>query len=273
MAETNEQKSQLIFDRVPSPGNAGEARCGHGAPPQDVGQHRGAVHALYHQGDDGGEFVFTQGVAERASPEHVVNGWVRVLVVGQVEVGHGEGGQLEGPQRVPPVLHVPRDGEQLGVGHPRGRGVDHDLVGRLEGDVVLLAERQGGQGTVLGVLHGALQGEGPGAAGQLLALGVVQAEAQDGVVGHDGGRHDAGGLGRREESFSVDRVILITCEANMKNVISVAVRTSADTVKCQEEEEEEAASWASLKIKEEEWMFFWIASSTVRNLNMSPAGK
>lgn len=33
------------------------------------------------------------------------------------------------------------------------------------------------------------------------------------------------------------------------------------------------ASWASLKIKEEEWMFFWMASSTVRNLNMSPGKK
>lgn len=31
------------------------------------------------------------------------------------------------------------------------------------------------------------------------------------------------------------------------------------------------ASWASLKMSEEEWMFFWMASSTVRNLSMSPA--
>lgn len=30
------------------------------------------------------------------------------------------------------------------------------------------------------------------------------------------------------------------------------------------------ASWASLKIKEEEWMFFWMASSTVRRRSMSP---
>lgn len=30
------------------------------------------------------------------------------------------------------------------------------------------------------------------------------------------------------------------------------------------------ASWANLKIKEEEWMFFWMASSTVRRRSMSP---
>lgn len=33
------------------------------------------------------------------------------------------------------------------------------------------------------------------------------------------------------------------------------------------------ASWASLKMSEEEWMFFWMASSTVRNLSMSPADR
>lgn len=32
------------------------------------------------------------------------------------------------------------------------------------------------------------------------------------------------------------------------------------------------ASWASLKIREEEWMFFWMASSTVPSLNISPVG-
>lgn len=31
------------------------------------------------------------------------------------------------------------------------------------------------------------------------------------------------------------------------------------------------ASWASLKMRDEEWIFFWMASSTVRNLSMSPA--
>jgi len=186
--------------RVPPPRDAGESGRRHGAPPQDVGQHRGAVHALHHQGDDGRQLVFTQRVAERAGPEHVVDGRVRVLVVRQVEVGHGERRQLEGAQRVSSVLHVARDGEQLRVRHARGRRVDHDLVGRLEGDVVLLAQCQRRQGAVLRVLHGALQRQRPSAAGELLALWVVEAQAQDGVVGHDGGRHDAGGLGRREES-------------------------------------------------------------------------
>lgn len=114
---------------------------------------------------------------------------------------HGQRGQLERPQGVSSVLHVPRNGKQLRVGHARRRRVDHDLVGRLEGDVVLLAERQSWQGAVLWVLHGTLQGQGSCAACKLLPLGVVEAEAQDGVMGHDGGRHNAGGFGGREQSI------------------------------------------------------------------------
>ena len=134
-----------------------QARGGERAPPQDVRQHGGALHALHHQGDDGGQLVLAQRVAERAGPEHVVDGRVRVLVVAQVEVGHGQRGQFVGAHGVAAVLHVARDGEQLRVAHARGRRVQHDLVGRLEGDVVLLAQRERRQGTVLGVLHGALQ--------------------------------------------------------------------------------------------------------------------
>lgn len=187
------------LSRVPSPGNASKARRRHSTPPQDIRQHGGALHALDDQRDDGCKFVLTERVAEGAGPENVVNGRVSVLVVSQVQVGHGERGQLEGAQGVSSVLHVPGDSEQLRVGHPCGRGVDNNLIGCFKGNVVLLAQRQSGQGTVLGVLHGTLQGQRPGTAGQLLPLGVVQAQAQDGVVGHDGGGHDAGGFRWGEE--------------------------------------------------------------------------
>ncbi len=125
---------------------------------------------------------------------------MRVLVVGQVQVGHGERRQFEGSKGVAAVLHVAGDGEELRVGHARGGGVDDYLVSRLEGDVVLLAEGEGGQGAVLGVLHSALQGQGACAAGQLLPLRVVEAQAQDGVVGHHCGCHYAGRFGGGEES-------------------------------------------------------------------------
>jgi len=175
------------------------ARRGQRAPPQNVREHGGALHALDHQGDDGGQLVLPQRVAERAGPQHVVDGRVRVLVVTEVQVRHGERRQLVRPHRVAAVLHVARDGEQLRVAHPRRRRVQHNLVGGLEGNVVLFAERESGEGAVLGVLHGALQGQGAGRRRQVLLLVAVQAEADDGAVGHDGGRHDAGGLRGGEE--------------------------------------------------------------------------
>ena len=99
------------------------------------------------------------------------------------------------------------DGEQLRVAHARGRRgrrrVQHDLVRRLEGDVLLLAEGQGGERAVLGVLHGALQGQGAGRVGQVVLLMAVQVEPQHGAVGHDGGGHDAGGLRGGEEGVPV----------------------------------------------------------------------
>lgn len=99
--------------RVAAPGDPGQARGGHGAAAQDVREYGGAVHAFDHERDEGGKLVLAQRVAQSAGPQDVVDGRVRVLVVGQVEVGHGQRGQFERPQRVTAVLHVPRDSEQL----------------------------------------------------------------------------------------------------------------------------------------------------------------
>ena len=52
---------------------------GHGAPPQDIRQHRGAHDVLDDEGNEGGELGFAEGVAQRASPVNVVDGWMVVL--------------------------------------------------------------------------------------------------------------------------------------------------------------------------------------------------
>lgn len=74
------------------------------------------------------------------------------LIVGQVDVFHGEQRQLVGPVRVAPVLHVAGDGEQLDGRHDVRRGVDHDLVRRLEADRVVFAQVERVQGTIRWVL-------------------------------------------------------------------------------------------------------------------------
>jgi len=145
------------------------------------------------------KLVFTKGVAERTSPQNVVNGRVRVLIVAQVEMGHGQGGQLVGPHGVPAVLHVPCYCEELGVAHAGCSSVKNDLVRRLKSYVILFTQGQRGEGTVLRVLHGALQCECPGAAGQLFLLVAVQVEADDGAVGHHSGGNNTCGFGGSKE--------------------------------------------------------------------------
>ena len=71
-----------------------------------------------------------------------------------MDVLHGEQREPVGPVRVAPVLHVSRDGEQLRGGHDALGGVDDDLVGRLERDRLVLAERERVQGAVGGILEG-----------------------------------------------------------------------------------------------------------------------
>lgn len=96
-------------------------------------------------------------MGQRARPVDVVNGRMRILVVGQVDVFHREYGQFVGAHRIAAVFHVSSDGEQLAGGHDvRGR-IDHNLVGRLEGDWVVFAERQGVERAIGRILGGALQ--------------------------------------------------------------------------------------------------------------------
>lgn len=93
---------------VPSdPGSA------HGASPEDVREHSGALDILHHEGEHRGQLGLAQGVGESAGPVDVVNGRVRVLVVAQVDIFHGEERQLVRAVGVAPVLHVARNLEQL----------------------------------------------------------------------------------------------------------------------------------------------------------------
>lgn len=64
---------------------------------------------------------------------------------------------------------------------------------------ILFAQGQRREGTVLRVLHGALQCECPGTAGQLFLLVAVQVETDDGAVGHHGGRNYTCGLSGSKE--------------------------------------------------------------------------
>lgn len=162
------------------------------------------------------------------------------LIVGQVDVLHGQQGQLVRPVRVSSVLHVPGDGEELHGRHDvRGR-VDDDLIGRFKADGGTLAQVEGVERTVGRILQtadtsissiyilyhvyfwgvtrwsstfllfhfsppsprgfapwnslwkfqthlgGALEGQCPGAVGQLLLLDVTQVEPHDCTVRHDG---------------------------------------------------------------------------------------
>jgi len=85
----------------------------HRTPAQDVGQHGGALHVLHQQWDHGGQLVFAQRVAQCAGPMYVVDGWMSVLVVRQVDVFHREHRELVRTIRISSVFHVPGDREQL----------------------------------------------------------------------------------------------------------------------------------------------------------------
>mgnify|MGYP005984359571 FL=1 len=58
---------------------ARDAGGGHATPPQDVGQHGGALHVLHQKRDHVGQFGLPQGVAEGARPVDVVYCWMGVL--------------------------------------------------------------------------------------------------------------------------------------------------------------------------------------------------
>lgn len=59
-----------------------------------------------------------------------------------MHVLHGQHGEFVSAVRVSPVFHVSGDGEQLRRSHDVRRGVQDDLIGRLERGGVVLAQRQ-----------------------------------------------------------------------------------------------------------------------------------
>jgi hypothetical protein len=73
---------------------------------------------------------------------------VKYLIVRKLNILHGQERELVSSMRVSAMLHVPRDREQLRRRHGLRRRVDHDLVGSLEGDRLVLAQSQGTQSAV-----------------------------------------------------------------------------------------------------------------------------
>jgi len=128
----------------------------HGTASQDVRQDGGALDVLHQQRDDGAQLGFAQRVAQGARPVNVGDGRMSVLIVGQVDVFHGQESEFVGAVRVAAVLHVAGDGEQLHRRHDVRRRVDHDLIGRFERDGIALAQVQRVQRTVRRVFGGAL---------------------------------------------------------------------------------------------------------------------
>jgi len=85
----------------------------HGTSPQNIGQYGGALDILNHQRQHGGQLRLAQGVGQCACPMDVIDGRVGVLVVGQVDILHGQQGQFVGSVRISSMFHVPGNLEQL----------------------------------------------------------------------------------------------------------------------------------------------------------------
>lgn len=85
------------------------------------------------------------------------------------------------------------------------RGVNHNVVRRLEGHRVVFAQRERIQRAVGRILGGALQGQRSRTVRQLVLLAEVQIQAHDRRVWHDGGRDRTGGLRWREEVVPAQR--------------------------------------------------------------------
>lgn len=105
---------------------------------------------------------------QRARPVDVIDGRMRVLVVGQVDVLHGENGQLVGPHRIATMFHVSGDCKQLTGCHNVSGRVDNDLVSSLEGNRIILAKSECIQGAIWRILCGALQSQVTSARGEFI---------------------------------------------------------------------------------------------------------
>ena len=100
---------------------------GQRAPVQNICQHHSTPHILHHDRHQRGQFIPPKGMSKQTRPVDITDGWVGVLVVGQVQVFHGQGAQAKCPQRVAQVLHVASNAEQLGGVHHLGRCLNHHL--------------------------------------------------------------------------------------------------------------------------------------------------
>lgn len=101
---------------------------------------------------------------------NVIDGRMRVLVVGQMHILHGQHGQFVRTHWVATLLHVPSDLEQMvGRQHVIG-GIDDDLIGNFEGIGIVLAQVQRVQCAVGRIFAGALKGQAASTGGQFVLL-------------------------------------------------------------------------------------------------------
>lgn len=77
---------ELQWPGVPARPGAVTVQC----RTQDVWKHCGTVHTLHHQGDESCQLILARRVAEGTSLEHIIDGCVGILVVGQVKMAHGQ---------------------------------------------------------------------------------------------------------------------------------------------------------------------------------------
>lgn len=129
------------------------------APSQNIRQNSGALHILNHQRNHNGQLRLAQRMGQCTRPVDIIDSWMRILVVRQVNVLHGKDSQLVGAHRITTVFHISSDGEQLARGHDVGGRIDNNLVGRFEGDRIVFAEGQCIQGAIGRILGGALECE------------------------------------------------------------------------------------------------------------------
>ena len=76
------------------------------------------------------------------------------LIVGQMDVFHGQQRQFIRPVRISAMFHVASDGEELHGRHDVRGGIDDNLIGSFEADGRALAQVEGVERTVGRILKG-----------------------------------------------------------------------------------------------------------------------
>lgn len=151
-----------VLTSTVQPAKVRHSRCWHTAPPQDIRQDSRALHVLNHQRNHISQLRFSQRMRQSARPVNVIDRRMRVLIVSQVHVLHGQHRQLVGSHRIATMFHVPCHGEQLAGGHDMRGSVNHDLISRLKRHRVVLGQCEGVQCAIRRILRGTLQGQLPG---------------------------------------------------------------------------------------------------------------